>query len=403
MKTFIASSVSFSDINAVSRISTAGYRLTTVNENMPPPDNCLIEEDLLFASLGAMVRGSQVGGFASQSDPGAIDRIASMHGMEPFLFHWWGRDENVPRELREKWKKAAMSVLLANERGLKASLKILQFLDGEDIKAVAMRGITLAFSLYPEPYLRPMQDVDILVERNAAGKIETALTKQGLEPVKRLRSQLVYNVDGVEVEVHWSFFTPKRYNRSGDFDEWSFRTRNLTTNYGVMKALPAERELIGLVCHSFVHHEMSGLQSLFDAALFMTSQTPDWQYVRQWCKRFGFSGMFEFFVAYIDRLFEVDLMRDAGFSGKTLPAHAEKVFDAYSSALKNRDAAKYFLRRKANLMRVAEGPLRKLKQFIRFFGKRDRSEFRMALLERDRFAASRKHFAVEKKVRAHDE
>jgi hypothetical protein len=81
-----------------------------------------------------------------------------------------------------------------------------------------LKGIWLSHTLYPEPHLRPMRDVDVMVEPEAVGDVERILVGLGYRPVEGLdpasfrahHHAVPYRhpATGVHVEVHRGLVRP---------------------------------------------------------------------------------------------------------------------------------------------------------------------------------------------------
>ena len=93
---------------------------------------------------------------------------------------------------------------------------VLDVLDGESI--IVLKGTDYAYRLYPEPHLRPRQDIDVLVRRDRADAITDRLKAAGFKlhftagAVARVGSyhQRVFEVGNATVEVHHAFIQRAR-------------------------------------------------------------------------------------------------------------------------------------------------------------------------------------------------
>lgn len=97
-----------------------------------------------------------------------LDRIAGLHGLRPVLqfksdaLDW--RD-TIPPAIRQRWQhgqRAAAMQALVQRRDL---LEIREILARAGImRPVALKGAFLAWHAYAQPALRPMGDLDLLIE-----------------------------------------------------------------------------------------------------------------------------------------------------------------------------------------------------------------------------------------------
>ena len=355
-------------------------------------------EGFFFSVLGALAR--QCG--APAVPPGVewecLGALVARHGAGPVFSHYYGACDEIPEPLRKRWRDVLMTVLLVNERALKATVKLTDMLREEGIPAVVLRGMGLIHRAYPEPYLRTMQDVDILIESAAGETVVPRLAGRGLSPIKRLRGQFVYRIDETDIEIHWSFLTPKRYRGIADFDTWVRSGVPVSTPQGDLTCLSLENEFIEILCHAFVHHELDAVQGLVDIGRLMSMGTLDWSQVRSWAEETATGRMFRFVTAYVTHLLQLDIDPAATGLDAPLPVHCDDLFESYRAMITDQDGRIHFLRRKRNLLFMAERPSTKLKQLIRFFGRRDLRSFAELVFGRERFARSRKHVGVEKRI-----
>lgn len=117
-------------------------------------------------------------------EPGArwslIAEMAEAHRLEPLLA--WRSETQAwatPAEQAERWRRArraAALTALAQQAALRLALDRLAV---AGIRPVALKGVALAWRHYPEPGLRPMRDIDLLVEHGQALDAAAVLTKAG--------------------------------------------------------------------------------------------------------------------------------------------------------------------------------------------------------------------------------
>lgn len=295
-----------------------------------------------------------------------IGQTVAIHGLEG-VFHHILKDANVPARLRDGWQQKTMAVLFENIRSLRTAVQLFSMLDAAGIPAVAMRGLTLAHKDYITPGMRSMGDIDILISPDDRFKFLEVIAQQGIDPERVLRSQYVLRINGTKFEIHWSFLTAKRYREIFDSNELLSSRQTCKTQDGSIYCLSNEQELIGLVTHAFIHHELLVLRQLLDIGLFMVKPDLDWGYVKEWCRSKRLNRMFSLTFHLVSRVFGLDV---EGFR--------EAFGDSPSSRIKNSlplYLAHYFEGRtlgthfgmKRNLLYVAEHPVVKLKQFFGFF------------------------------------
>jgi hypothetical protein len=297
-----------------------------------------------------------------------VEFVVSLYNLEP-IFHYILRRNEVPGHLIVRWNKVRMTTLFKNSNALNESIKILKILDEKAIPVVCLRGLTLGNCYYPDPGLRRMTDVDLLIRSEDGEAVANLMAIHGFNPEKFLRSQLIYHINDTIFEIHWSFLTPKRFKTAVDSATFLRSKRAVNLKEGKIYRLLVEHELLGLVTHSFLHHELHSLIQLVDIAIFMIRPDLDWEYIVGWCKRVRLTNMFLFTFTYINHIFNLALEKKIALFGQTLPRWADKAFEDQMKRFFGGDNLFFHIRRKRNLFFVSESVVAKLRQAVRFFSK----------------------------------
>ena len=272
----------------------------------------------------------------------------------------------VPLGVRERWKNVSMATFIRNVRSLITAINLFTVLEKASIPAVAMRGLTLAHGIYGNPGMRPMEDIDVLVSPSQRSDLLDVLKKNGHEPEKLLRSQDVFKINGFYFEIHYSFLTAKRYRRRIDTDAFIASRQPVVTKDGLFYGLSDENELIGLVTHAFIHHDLAVPKQLVDIALFMRKDNLDWEFVYRWCRSMKLTRMFSLTLQLVKHLFRLEVPGFDHTFGRHLNHRIVSGVDTYLCPFFGRGCLKSYLGHKRNLVYVAEGPILKLNQLACF-------------------------------------
>ena len=301
-----------------------------------------------------------------QVDLGELSRLVSRFNGGA-LMHLALSPTDLPAELRTQWQRLRMQWLRENTRALRTVSKLFTGLESAGIPAATMRGLPLAHTLYPDPSLRPMHDVDILIRPEDATRCEAVLKALGHSPVERLRSQHVYHIDGTIVEVHRSVLTAKRYRKAiRPSDLLATRQQRLLPDGTVLHVLSPEHELICLVCHALVHHEMERLLFVVDIGLLESQENIDWEYVREFCRKARLTRMVGLTLAFVNNI--LDLGYEEVVRMLDVPAAAiGRFFDAYRARLFGETGLRHYVMRKRAQLYMAETPIRRFRQILRLF------------------------------------
>jgi hypothetical protein len=175
--------------------------------------------------------------------------------------------------------------------------RLLDALQAAGVKALLFKGAALAYAHYPEAWLRPRNDNDILVPAADADAADQVLTCLGYERANALEGELVsyqapyVRVDriGVKhvVDLHWKISNRPRIAEVLPFDDlWS--ERRPVAALGPNAHAPCDRHALTLAClHSVAHHRNSdNLVWCYDIHLLAGQlRDDDWQLVSQHARR----------------------------------------------------------------------------------------------------------------------
>lgn len=322
----------------------------------------------LRQSLGAYAKSRRaIAQIPAAIEPQTMSRWVEAHGLEGLFYQAQDAGGGLAAVL-PRWRHKAMAELLANLRALKATVQLFGLLDQAGIEAVAMRGVVLANRDYASPEERSMRDADILLRADARSAVLHTLELAGHRPSERLRSQEVYTIDGVALELHWSLLTAKRYRGCIDEAEWLRQRSPLHTPDGRLYALPLEYELIGLVVHAFIHHELGILKQLLDIALFMNDEKLDWPWIAKWCRGNHLSRMFALTLHLVNELFFLEAKAFSRHFPLSSPASSgARRVQAWIDPFFSRAGLGNYLQLKGNMLHAAETPERWFRQAIGFF------------------------------------
>jgi hypothetical protein len=294
-----------------------------------------------------------------------VERLAARNLVMPILLDVLNA-EVIPATVRQRWEPLVIGTEIHHARAQRAAAKLCRILEAEGIPSVVLRGMALTSWVYRDPALRPMVDVDVLIPAEARYLLTEVLAWHGIEPAKTLRSQIVYCFEGVVFEIHWSLLTPKRYRRIGNTSLWIASRIKIPLDDGMLFRLSSENELLDLVCHSFIHHELRNLLQAVDIAMVSNLEGIDWQYVFEWCRNARVTRLVWFVLSFVDRLFDLGLVARLASLGISYSGLKKSGFEAYQCRLFGEDSRLHHLRRKANLIAVAESPVVRLRQMLRF-------------------------------------
>jgi hypothetical protein len=144
------------------------------------------------------------------------------------------------------------------------------------IDTLLLKGAALAVLDYPDPMLRPMSDVDVLVRESDATRalavMRSAHWTSAAAPVDLVmrfqHATVLTNERGGSVDLHWRMLWKGRQPLDGDDEFW---TRSLPMNFADMatRALSAEDRLLHVCVHGLEWNPMLPIRWVADAAMII--------------------------------------------------------------------------------------------------------------------------------------
>ncbi len=98
--------------------------------------------------------------------------------------------DHLPKVVYMQFKALVVRHRLATEVREKAITEVLQAFDVAKLQAIALKGLALAYCIYPSPSLRPMRDIDLLVAKQRAAQAQQTLRDIGYKAEDRKTGSL---------------------------------------------------------------------------------------------------------------------------------------------------------------------------------------------------------------------
>lgn len=218
-----------------------------------------------------------------------LDTLATQHRLQPLLHHRTASRSDIPSAIAARWAErrrmsAAMALHIQNELHTTVAL-----LGAAGLTTIALKGAWLAWHAYPEPALRPMRDLDLLLSAETAIPAFRHLLDNGytwiepsdlsLEDSLRLDKHLppLLSPRGVVIELHQRLWEidGRMDHRAPDADDEEFR-RRCERQGGILFPAPTDM-LAHLIIHAVYDHRLDcGGLVLSDVALLLHRRPVDW-------------------------------------------------------------------------------------------------------------------------------
>lgn len=109
----------------------------------------------------------------------------------------------VPQEKQLKWRSTTITGIWQNESINGFQMKLLAFLENKEIRTVILKG-TSCSRYYADPAMRPLGDIDILIDQENMAAVADYLCGQGFAKVStEHKFHIGFSCDAITVEVHY--------------------------------------------------------------------------------------------------------------------------------------------------------------------------------------------------------
>jgi hypothetical protein len=132
--------------------------------------------------------------------------------------------ERIPEPARTTLQIAAYSTAAQNLILLRELERLVRCLGQAGVPVILLKGAALAFNLYEEPGLRPMNDLDLLVHAADLERASHAIKQAGYRQQKTTYHRMFVGGTGqaVTLELHWNLVTEPRHLVDLS-DEWYWK------------------------------------------------------------------------------------------------------------------------------------------------------------------------------------
>jgi hypothetical protein len=218
--------------------------------------------------------------------------IAWWHRLGPLLYRHLGVDGPAPPEVLEQLRQVYVANASRNLYLGAALAQMLKAFEGAGIRAMPLKGAALIDTVYPDPALRQMADLDMLVPRDRLDEANSLLVELGYRyrtPIREMHepewmqenhrhdAPLVDADDLVKVELHYHVVKGAPAER---FDLQGFWDRGQPVAAGSPHVRPSPEDLLLHACIHFTYDRMTtsiaALGQLTDVAWIIDREAIDW-------------------------------------------------------------------------------------------------------------------------------
>jgi len=229
----------------------------------------------------------------SEDSLNSLKHYSKMHRLGPhlgYMLKTYHSDLVAPQALKEFVQVTTQATAIRSLIAQRSLILISRILSKNKIPSIALKGAYLAFHAYPDPALRPLRDIDILVPKQSAifaykcllsagftrnqkypGNLESALlTSHHLPPLLDPSGTL-------GIEIH-SAISHSNEDFEFEADDYFWQNSILKEFSGELVRFPSPiDQLQHLIHHAVVHHIFdNGPLLISDIAYLISTHDIDW-------------------------------------------------------------------------------------------------------------------------------
>ncbi|RYC71321.1 nucleotidyltransferase domain-containing protein [Spirosoma sordidisoli] len=213
--------------------------------------------------------------------------LANYHRLTPFLYHALNEIPSVPDAFRASLRQECLHRTTDNLIKLQEYHRLTALLDKQAIEHIPFKGIYLAEHSYPERGLRPIGDMDILVDKKDVQRVIDILSPDGYRIGDKHKPYLEHPAGVIWDELsEISLFKP--YFDTSRFDiDLHWRVNSLLREIGEFEVsdfrstpdLIIENQVILLVLHHGVNNSWERIGYINDLYFLLHRQDLNWEWL----------------------------------------------------------------------------------------------------------------------------
>jgi hypothetical protein len=325
--------------------------------------------------LSVLPDGAAAGHVASRDWQRAIDS-ARRHGFASYLGYALSsaKVSSPPEAMREleRCRRGSVAGSLRVHRTLALALRALA---EAEVPVIPLKGWTLSRRLYPDPSLRTMSDVDLLIRPEDQEAVLGALTAAGARfsqaeappfPPHRAHLPPLFGIGGARIELH--------LRAIGDYGAVVraaplFERANAIDLDGLPAWALCDDDLVLYLAAHAVGHAFERLSWLLDLKLLLLQASVDWDRVSRDARGYGLSSALDWTRAMLARI-------DAPPIPLGPVRGLARLLGSAESAIEGAWFSKTMLRRNLVRATIADSPWRAMEHALHRAGERARSAAR---------------------------
>ena len=245
-----------------------------------------------------------------------VMQLAQRHRVSPLLYEGLRRSawSRVPAPVQALLKSQYTGNLKRNFRLAHHAARLIEDFAASGIRVIPYKGVFMADAVYGHLSSRLVNDIDLLIGPEDAGRANELLQMRGFAPVEKLDQEQVYRHSGLEIEIdlHWQI-TPLYFSFDYDFEVLWSRSTAAELGGVAYRSLTSE-DLLLMLCIQVAkdswerRQRLEQLQKVCDIAnVIGRAHDLDWSAIRRRASEQGLSRALHFALSLAVELLGVQL------------------------------------------------------------------------------------------------
>ena len=276
--------------------------------------------------------------FKSSLDWKKIKKLAFHHNITPILYSnlkKLNHENLIPAQIFQEMKGVYLNTLYKNTLIEKEMSNLLGKAAAQGIEPIVLKGFAFLLTLYQDPALRTMVDVDILIKKDDLPKVCGIFQQLDYQSWDQNLSPYVYQanfskkISGqryLAVDVHWELLAARPYKVQLP-DIWQ-RVQRINLRGQIVACLSTEDAFLVSALHIRKHLRELTLNSIVDVAELLKKNQGnfDWLYIEEMASKNHFLSTVYFSLYLTGELFSVNA--DPQLSSSLRPGRIKRMIIA---------------------------------------------------------------------------
>ena len=203
--------------------------------------------------------------------------VAELLSVTPALHGW---PASIQSALLQRRRDAAAAEIIREQE----LAKVLDALNAAGLSALLLKGAALAYTHYPQSWMRPRLDTDLLVAPAVRTRAIATLQSLGYQPSTHFGGELVTHQSQLirtdrhgllhRVDLHWKIANPQVFADAFSFEELDRRAVRIPQLGSSARTLSPSHSLVLACVHRVAHHANSDrLLWLYDIVVLLDAMS----------------------------------------------------------------------------------------------------------------------------------